>query len=84
MWRKVLEEEYMRSVFGYVGRGRLAEWREGGTFERRPRQRRKESFSFERRGFSAGRANEEEGFQSQREKESANFWLSTTSGSSLS
>ena len=45
----------MRSVFGYVGRGRLAEWREGGAFERRPRQRRKESFSFERRGFSAER-----------------------------
>ena len=45
----------MRSVFGYVGRGRLAEWREGGSFERRPRQRRKESFSFERRGFSTER-----------------------------
>ena len=30
------------------------------------------------------RANKEEGFQSQGEKESANFWLSTTSGSSLS
>ena len=33
----------------------------------------------------AGEANEEEGFQSQREKKSAHFfWLSTTSGSSLS
>ena len=30
MWRKVLEEEYMRSVFRYAGAGRLAGWRKFG------------------------------------------------------
>ena len=74
---------YFECVLKLEGRSKL---RKQGIFwkERTENSLRKESFSFERRGFSAGRANEEEGFQSQREKESANFWLSTTSGSSLS